>query len=126
GLVRVARAGGLEAAASRKQERKVRLIDAQREKGRLHTDRLPRLGHFALRSRACSSSLSAAKFTRSTPLLGCTTMSHPAGIPSCWQRTISLRRRRIRLRTTALPSAFLMLNPKRLCGSELERKKTVK
>jgi hypothetical protein len=53
-------------------------------------------------------------------------MSHPAGISSRWQRTISRRRLRIRLRTTAPPSAFLMLKPKRLCGSSLARKKTVK
>src|SRR5215471_4408773 len=54
------------------------------------------------------------------------TISHPAGISVRWQRTISRTRRRIRLRTTAPPSAFLMLNPKRLCGSSLARKKTVK
>ena len=53
-------------------------------------------------------------------------MSHPAGISSRWQRTISRKRRRIRLRTTAPPRAFLMLKPKRLCGSSLARKKTVK
>src|SRR5216684_1449439 len=54
------------------------------------------------------------------------TMSHPEGISSRWQRTTSRRRRRIRLRTTAPPRAFLMLKPKRLCGSSLARKKTVK
>ncbi len=32
----------------------------------------------------------------------------------------------MRLRTTAPPSAFLMLKPKRLCGNWLTRKKTVK
>ncbi len=32
----------------------------------------------------------------------------------------------MRLRTTAPPSAFLMLKPKRLCGSWFARKKTVK
>src|SRR6266404_4776463 len=32
----------------------------------------------------------------------------------------------MRLRTTAPPSAFLMLNPNRLCGSSFARKKTVK
>jgi hypothetical protein len=32
----------------------------------------------------------------------------------------------MRLRTTAPPSAFLMLNPKRLNGSPLERKNSVK
>jgi hypothetical protein len=53
-------------------------------------------------------------------------MSHPAGISCRWQRTTSRRRRRIRLRTTAPPRAFLMLKPNRLCGSSLARKKTVK
>src|SRR5713101_4966397 len=54
------------------------------------------------------------------------TMSHPAGISNRWQRTTSRKRRRIRLRTTAPPRAFLILKPKRLCGSPLARKKTVK
>src|SRR5271163_3713951 len=54
------------------------------------------------------------------------TMSHPAGISGRWLRTISRIRRRIRLRTTAPPSAFLMLKPKRVCGKALARKKTVK
>lgn len=53
-------------------------------------------------------------------------MSHPAGISPRWQRTISRVRRRMRLRTTAPPSAFLMLNPKRLTGNWLARKNTVK
>src|SRR5713226_186415 len=53
-------------------------------------------------------------------------MSHPAGISCRWQRTISRRRLRIRLRTTAPPRAFLMLKPKRLGGSSVKRKKTVK
>jgi len=53
-------------------------------------------------------------------------MSHPAGISGRWLRTISRIRRRMRLRTTAPPSAFLMLKPKRVCGKVLARKKTVK
>src|SRR5271168_3509015 len=53
-------------------------------------------------------------------------MSHPEGISMRWQRTISRIRRRMRLRTTAPPSAFLMLKPKRLIGNWLARKKTVK
>jgi hypothetical protein len=53
-------------------------------------------------------------------------MSHPAGISARLHRTISRTRRRMRLRTTAPPSAFLMLNPKRLVGCSLARKKTVK
>jgi hypothetical protein len=35
-------------------------------------------------------------------------------------------RRRMRLRTTAPPSARLMLNPKRLCGCPFAFRKTVK
>src|SRR6266403_1568037 len=77
------------------------------------------------RSRS-KSAVSAANFALATVLFGCMTMSHPAGISSRWQRTISRRRRRIRFRTTAPPSFFLMLNPNRLCGCSLARKKTVK
>src|SRR5579859_1472902 len=54
------------------------------------------------------------------------TMSHPEVISCRWQRTISRRRRRMRLRTTAPPKAFLMLKPKRLIGCPLARTKTVK
>jgi len=53
-------------------------------------------------------------------------MSHPFGISCRHPRTTSRMRRRMRLRTTALPSAFLMLNPKRVCGNSFGRKKTVK
>src|SRR2546422_3750460 len=80
----------------------------------------------ALFSSRSKSAVSAANFALATVLFGCMTMSHPAGVSSRWQRTISRRRRRIRLRTTAPPSVFLMLNPNRLCGCSLARKKTVK
>src|ERR1700688_674571 len=53
-------------------------------------------------------------------------MSHPELISCRWQLTISRSRRRMRLRTTAPPKAFLMLNPKRLIGCPLARTKTVK
>ena len=53
-------------------------------------------------------------------------MSHPIGISCRWQRTISRTRRRMRLRTIAPPSAFLMLKPKRFKASSLRRTKTVK
>jgi hypothetical protein len=53
-------------------------------------------------------------------------MSHPAGISWRWQRTISRNLRRMRLRTTAPPNAFLMLKPNRLRASSFERRKTVK
>jgi hypothetical protein len=52
-------------------------------------------------------------------------MSHPAGISCRWHLTISRMRRRMRLRTTAPPNAFLMLKPKRLTGSALARTKMV-
>ena len=81
---------------------------------------------YALFSRRNKSAVRAANGARATELFGCMTMSHPAGISSRWQRTTSRRRRRIRLRTTAPPRAFLMLKPKRLWGSSLARKKTVK
>jgi hypothetical protein len=48
------------------------------------------------------------------------------GISCRWHRTISRIRRRMRLRTIAPPSAFLMLNPKRLAGCPLARINTVK
>ena len=53
-------------------------------------------------------------------------MSHPVGISCRWQRTISRMRRRMRLRTTAPPNVFLMLNPNRLIGCPLARTNTVK
>ncbi len=81
---------------------------------------------YTLFSSRNKSAVSTANSARATKLFGCMTMSHPAGISSRWQRTTSRRRRRIRLRNTAPPRAFLMLKPKRLCGSSLARKKTVK
>ena len=53
-------------------------------------------------------------------------MSHPVCISCRWQRTISRMRRRMRLRTTAPPNVFLMLNPNRLIGCPLARTNTVK
>ena len=81
---------------------------------------------YTLFSKRSKSAVSAANSARATELFGCMTMSHPAAISSRWQRTISRKRRRIRLRTTAPPRAFLILKPKRLCGCSLARKKTVK
>jgi len=48
-------------------------------------------------------------------------MSHPAAISPRCNLNISRRRRRIRLRRTAFPSAFLMLHPNRLMSSPLGR-----
>jgi hypothetical protein len=72
------------------------------------------------------SAVSAAKSAFNTLLFGCMTISHPAGNSPRWHRTISRTRRRIRLRTTAPPNAFLMLKPKRLSVNWLARKKRVK
>jgi hypothetical protein len=72
------------------------------------------------------SAVSVGNSAFATLLFGCMTMSHPAGISRRWQRTTSRTRRRMRLRTTAPPSAFLMLNPNRLCGSWFARRKIVK
>src|SRR6266478_1710480 len=82
--------------------------------------------HYTLFNSLIKSAVNAADSARATELFGCMTMSHPAGISIRWQRTISRRRRLIRLRTTAPPRAFLMLKPNRLCGTSLARKKTVK
>ncbi len=87
---------------------------------------LARAAGYALFSSRSRSAASAANSAPATVLFGCMTMSHPAGISGRWLRTISRIRRRIRLRTTAPPSAFLMLKPKRLWGNWLARKKTVK
>ena len=73
-----------------------------------------------------SSALSAANGTSATPLFGCMTTSHPGAISRQCSRTISRTRRRIRLRTTAPPKAFLMLKPKRLSGRSFAFRKTVK
>jgi hypothetical protein len=61
-----------------------------------------------------------------TEFFGCITMSHPAEISRRCLRTTSRMRRRMRLRTTAFPMAFLMLKPKRDCGRSFAQKKTVK
>jgi hypothetical protein len=51
-------------------------------------------------------------------------MSHPVGISGVLSRRTSRMRRRIRLRTTAPPSAFFTLIPKRLRPVSFGRKKT--
>ena len=53
-------------------------------------------------------------------------MSHPVGISRQCRRTISRTRRRMRLRTTAPPIAFLILKPNRLSGNSFAFRKTVK
>jgi hypothetical protein len=51
-------------------------------------------------------------------------MSHPGAISCRCNLSISRMRRRMRLRRTAPPSAFLMLQPKRLISRPLRRRKT--
>jgi hypothetical protein len=51
-------------------------------------------------------------------------MSHPGEISCRCNRTISRILRRMRLRFTAFPSAFLMLQPNRLASRPFERRKT--
>src|SRR6266446_1440853 len=124
-LVCIQRTRGLKPAASAHEQRQVRLIESQRPERQAHA-RCPWQAVHALGIRRNNSASSAANSAFATLLFGCMTMSHPAGISRRWQRTTSRTRRRMRLRTTAPPSAFLMLNPKRLCGSWFARKKTVK
>jgi hypothetical protein len=51
-------------------------------------------------------------------------MSHPGAISCRCNLTISRMRRRMRLRRTAPPSAFLILQPNRLTSRPLGRRKT--
>ena len=83
--------------------------------------------YFAARlSRGSNDSNSVSSFENSsfsTDRLGCMTTSHPGRISSRCNRKTSRMRRRIRLRTTALPSAFFTLIPKRQRSSPFARKK---
>jgi len=83
--------------------------------------------HFAARfSRGSSASNSVSSFVNSsvaTDQLGCITTSHPGRISSRCNRRISRMRLRIRLRITALPSAFFTLIPKRFRVNPLARRK---
>src|SRR5258707_10470857 len=124
-LVRVHRARRLEPAAPAHQQRQIRFVESQRRERQAHAA-ASRCAAYALGMRRSNSAVSDANSAFATLLFGCMTMSHPAGISRRWQRTTSRTRRRMRFRTTAPPSAFLMLNPKRLCGSWFARKKTVK
>src|ERR1700678_848468 len=64
---------------------------------------------------------SAGNSAVATVVRGCTTMSQPLAISGRCNLKISRRRRRIRLRRTAFPSAFLMLQPNRLISRPLGR-----
>ena len=124
-LVRIHRTRGRKPAASAHKQRQIRLVKSQRSEREAHAS-ASRCAAYAFGMSRSKSAVSAANSAFATLLFGCMTMSHPAGISRRWQRTISRTRRRMRLRATAPPSAFLMLNPKRLCGSWFARRKTVK
>ena len=123
-LVGILRTRRFKPAASCKQNGQVGFVESQREQRRSHRQRRSRA--YAFFSSSSNSALNSANRAFAAALFGCMTMSHPAGNSCRWQRTISRSRRRIRLRTTAPPSVFFMLNPKRLCGCSLARKNTVK
>ena len=125
-FVRVFRAGGSEPATAAKKRPEKNLIHAHTQQGEplrgsvwLHAD-----------SRFCSGSSdssSASSFVNSSVAaarLGCITMSHPGAISSRCNRKTSRTRLRIRFRTTAFPSAFLTLMPKRPRGKLFLRAKT--
>ncbi len=103
----------------------------QRQPGEKST-RSPALyfAYFAARfSRGSKASNSVSSFENSrvsTDRLGCITTSHPGRISSRCNRKTSRMRLRIRLRTTALPSAFFTLIPKRSRSSPFARRKTRK
>jgi hypothetical protein len=135
-FVRVVRAGGIKLAGAPEERRKKNDVHAhEREQHPSANGSRPPsyMGVFASRFCSCSargssfksSSFSAKNSAVAAELRGCITMSHPWAIsPRCNLR-ISRRRRRIRLRQTAFPSAFLMLHPNRLTSRPLGRRKTV-
>ena len=77
------------------------------------------VGCGTLRSKITSSLCRVAKLLPATERRGCITKSHPDGISNKFRLRISRMRRRIRLRTTAPPSAFFTLMPKRLRSAPL-------
>lgn len=135
-FMRVVRAGRIKLARAPEERREKNDVHAHEREQHPRADgsRAPGyVGVFGSRfcarsargSRFKSSSFSAKNSAVAAELRGCMTMSHPWAIsPRCNLR-ISRRRRRIRLRQTAFPSAFLMLHPNRLTSRPLGRRKTV-
>jgi hypothetical protein len=72
-----------------------------------------------------SSAASPANSAVATLVRGCITTSQPPAISCRCIRKISRKRRRMRFRFTAFPSAFLMLHPNRLIGSPFWRTNSV-
>jgi|HubBroStandDraft_1064217.scaffolds.fasta_scaffold03658_6 hypothetical protein len=139
-FMRVVRAGRIKLAGAPEERRKKNDVHAHEREQHPRTNRFRAPVQVGVRSlvhssRFCgrsargssfkSSSFSAKNSAVAAELRGCMTMSHPWAIsPRCNLR-ISRRRRRIRLRQTAFPSAFLMLHPNRLTSRPLGRRKTV-
>ena len=128
-FIGVSRTGRMKLAATPEKGPEKNLIPAhacQRQPGEKST-RSPALyfaARFSLGSKASNSASSFENSSVSTDRLGCITTSHPGGISSRCNRKISRMRLRIRLRTTALPSAFFTLIPKRSRSSPFALKKT--
>jgi hypothetical protein len=80
---------------------------------------------FAEFTSVTNSRANAANFPMATLVRGWTTMSHPVAISCRCCLNISRNRRRIRLRRTAFPNAFLMLQPNRLTSKPLGRTNSV-
>src|SRR5260370_10265203 len=110
-LVGIARTRRFEPAAPRKQDGQIGFVKPQREQPERHAHMRPRIckggacptrlfacdrrgsrshlraypvSHYTLFSRRSKSAVSAANAARVTELLGCMTMSHPAGISVRW------------------------------------------
>ena len=118
----------MKLAASAKKRPQKNLIRAHARQ-RQPREPLPRaralhsVARFCRGSSPSSSASSFVNFIVATERLGCMAMSHPGAISSRCNRRISRMRLRIRFRTTALPSAFFTLMPKRSRGNPFARKK---
>src|SRR5260370_6889975 len=86
-LIRIARTRRLKAATSRKQNRQVRFVEAQREQRCTHGNGF--FGHHTLFNTRNKSAVSAANSARATEFFGGMTMSHPAVISTRWHPTTS-------------------------------------
>jgi len=137
----VLRAGGMETAIPAKDRAENLLVGANQKQAGVFHNAYPGFGAWLLElcsrlggtegaaieflSKERSSSRSEANSARATEARGCTMMSHPDGISPLSRRRISRIRLRIRLRTTALPSARPTLIPKRLSPRPLALKNAV-
>src|ERR1700722_1967197 len=130
-FIRILRAARHKSALPGEQHRQVRLIktqrhqpNARRHSGDVHrryfvvivldVPRLRRHHAIPLFTTRKNSLVTTPNSARTTTFFRWITRSQPAPISSRCSRTISRTRRRMRLRTTAPPISFLMLNPNRL------------